>query len=528
MPRFTRAQIVLLAAAVVLGLGLATSYWALRKSTANLIGRLDEFGTSGRNPGAVHDVARETNRSTAGLMAARALLAEELDRRWLRELDPEELGRAVGQGEAKLELARDLALEALREQPSSWQALMILGGARYLLASRRNVPGRWSDRDSWALPLSTAIARAPAQPEPKRVLAAAYLSEWSIASDAERQALLPFLQEAFRDLNTLEQLLPAWLNRAGSFEQALSVISPDPRAWRQLDHYYRQREDWQRLAEVLDRLDRSLPEYLHSRLELAHKMLDGGEAESARRVVLTTIDEIPMRAEYADHLAKAINQLPPGPISARRAERLGEWIEWSAERCLLADCPFSVEVFERLTRLARSDEPGRQALGALLRGDLAAGVSIEQRNSARVKTPAWMTYDLLKAKVLANLGQTREAGRLFQEAGTHPGGGVLARHLAQQLGSEQNGGIGTVDSGWRGWKRGYRRELLAETAGSFEIRFPEVAGGGAVVEVRVNQSLEGFHPIEAGTAVRIDLGPGYVRVDLLREAGSTFRPAEAM
>ncbi|MFQ5525868.1 MAG: hypothetical protein ACE5GX_06355 [Thermoanaerobaculia bacterium] len=518
-------RIAIAAAALLVAAWSTGHYLALRNSTTELIARLEAFGTAARRPGAARDVRTETDPVRAGLKAARALLAEELDRRWLAELSPAERQEALDQGEAKLELARDLALEALETRPSSWHGLMILGGSRYLLASRGNAPGRWTSRAGWERPLLAAIERAPYQPEPKRVLSAAYLSEWSIADEAERRAILAVLEDAFRDLDTLDQLLPAWLAKASSFEQALSVIPSDPRAWRQLEAHYRKREDWRRLARVLERWNQSLPRHLAGRLDAARELIEADEGDPARYILMTALSDTPVRNAYAPFLEEAITLLPPGPVSDRQAGVLRRWLDWAFDQCVIAQCPFAETAARRLTRLAREAAPSRRARSALIARNLAEAEAIEER-AMTAATEEWLPYLLLKALHLARSGDHDRSQRVLAGLPNSGRYRALAEHVRRAVGATAFGG--SPDSGWLGDANSKRREwIVTPMPARLVVPFEYVGAGGATLEVRVNGALEGFYGIGAGSVLRLEPpeNSALVVLELEREAGANFRPA---
>lgn len=529
MRRPAPARILLVAAAALLAVVVAWDRLTLARATRELTAGLAAFGTAARNPAVTRDIATETDALRAGVKAARLLLAEELDRRWMGELSPADRAEALAQGESKLEMARTLASEHLKHRPHSWQALMILGGSRYLLANRRNEPGRWTHRAGWEEPLRSAIARAPHQPEPKRVLAAAYLNEWSIMGVEERIAGSELIRAAFVDLETLDQLLPAWLLKSSSFEEALSIVPDDPRAWRQLDHYYRQREDWQRLARVLVQLDRSLPAHLEGLIEQAEAMIAGGREPSGRLTLLGAIREMPRRAEYVDLFAEAIRLLPAGPVSERNAAGLREWADWTGEHCLLSECPFPAKVLERLTGLARGKTPAELASDKLLRGDLEGALAIEERSMPVVNRDAWIGYLFLKSNTLASRGSTRQAVTVLADlprgARDQPLAARLARNLAPTGAAES-----LIDTGWEGAHGRYRRELLGfDPWRRLEIGFERVDAGGGVAELRINHRFAGFHAIEPGAVLRVDVEPAseYLLLELVREAGANYFPSSS-
>jgi hypothetical protein len=238
-----------------------------------------------------------------------------------------------------------------------------------------------------------------------------------------------------------------------------------------------------------------------------------------------------MRSEYAGHLAKTIRLLPPGPVSTRQSTRLREWIDWSGERCLIANCPFPPAVLQRLTSLARAKAPSRKALDGLLRGRLEDAAAIERRSLATRSPNDWVPYLLLKAKILGESGRTAQAERVLTQLTRTASRDALIEYVSRQLATKAPAPVQRVDTGWSGTNQIQRREVLAaEPLAQFEIRFEKIGDGGATVEARINHSLAGFHAIGPGAILRLDVEPpsDYVLVELIREAGAAFRPSDSL
>jgi hypothetical protein len=173
-----------------------------------------DAGAAARRPGLVEGMRRDAGPTRAALRLARALLADELDQRWILDLPPEEQEAERARGLERLDLAHRLGVESLAERPGSWEALLVLGGAEYLRLSRRHDPRLMREKEIWLEPLQRAHARAPVQPEPLRLLAATDLGNWSVLSAEERAAATERLRQAFRDPTTFDLLAPAWLRVA--------------------------------------------------------------------------------------------------------------------------------------------------------------------------------------------------------------------------------------------------------------------------------------------------------------------------
>ena len=156
------------------------SHWKSDHALALLL--LRETGLAERLPDVAKRVERERDPQWAKLAIARALLAEHFDQRWLQNLEPQERQQEIAKMGKRLELARELAAEALSTRPATWQATMILGGASLFESARSGTPGVIADREAWEKPLRASLGLAPGEEEPRRLLAGAYLGIWPTLS----------------------------------------------------------------------------------------------------------------------------------------------------------------------------------------------------------------------------------------------------------------------------------------------------------------------------------------------------------
>ncbi|MFQ5351043.1 MAG: hypothetical protein ACE5EG_11420, partial [Thermoanaerobaculia bacterium] len=223
---------------IALGLAVAAAvlsvadYSAWRANRGRLIALAAESGLSRRQPELETELARQTASARATARLAWALLALEVDRRWLSELPPDEREAESRRGPERLRLASELAAEVMARQPASWRAATVLGASRYLQAARR----RQQDQpiSAWRQPLMAAMRLAPGYPEPPIFLASAYLSRWSSLSPGERDELLPVLRRALENQRGLQLLLPPWVRLAPSLDRLLEPIPDRPAAWQEL------------------------------------------------------------------------------------------------------------------------------------------------------------------------------------------------------------------------------------------------------------------------------------------------------
>src|SRR6187551_3512909 len=110
------------------------------------------------------------------LAAAAALLLAALA---VTQLRAERATRAgVAHAGDELRRSDELAAATLRRRPSSWQAAMVLGGARLLRIARANDDAPYRAPERWRAPLRHAARLAPGEPEPLRLLALGYLTSW--------------------------------------------------------------------------------------------------------------------------------------------------------------------------------------------------------------------------------------------------------------------------------------------------------------------------------------------------------------
>lgn len=498
---------------VTLALTLAwvsvASYDSWRRTRDQLIELLSELGTGAREPGVVSDVRREPDPMRARLLVGRALLADELDRRWLAELSEAEREATEALSLRKLETAASLAREALAVQPASWQARMILAGSTYLEMSRRGDPRRWKERSRWEEPLRNAMAMATSQIEPRRILAAAYLNDWSLMTAQERESARDVLRVAFRDRRTLEQLLPAWLVRASTLDEALDLMPADLRSWQLVQQHFRVRRDWERVCVAQTRSLEILPYALENVLNDAQKRLAGGDVRTARRLALHALAQLPVGPVYTNLLERTLRTLPPGPIEDLYQQRTKEWLAWARRECLLSSCPLPRNVIDRLRSLSQYDSSADRAWVAELAGDLYSAETHE-RDFLIPDSPDWAPYLLLKAQRLANSGQAAQALTWLAMVSTDWSERAVTKAVETLVRKE----LGVVSRDRPGdWQsprilhRGnvaFREYFWVEPPERVRLRFGGVVAEGAGVEVLWSDRREGCYKVGSGAVVTID------------------------
>lgn len=530
----SRTQVIVaLALTSLLSLASLAEYLALRKTRAQALAALRDLGTAERNPEVARDLGREPDPVLVMVRTARALLAEELDRSWMNGLSETERAAAIEASPARLAMAEVYAERILERRPASWQALMTLGGARYLRLRRAAARSPWHNKHLWTRPLEKAIAHAPGQPEPKRILTAFYLNEWSIVSDDDRWESIPLIREAFSDFETLEQFLPTWLRVATSFEQVIAAIPAEPRAWRILEDFFRDRKDWERLAQAKRHFDSNLPAFLEELLQEATLRQRGGDREGAARVLMQVVEEAPIRVEYRDLVERAVIAMPPTTASEAQAKHLGRWLDWARDQCLIDICQLAGAALP-IARLSSGAASAELATASLIAGDLQSAEAFEER-SRRATSSTWSRYFLLKSASLLDRADADGARAVLEEVQPAFRHGGAWHAIAARVGRVG----GEFDTGWLSdGDRIWRRELvLDQPVSGFELRFLQTEprtepqtevgiGSGGVAEVRLDGSLFSIEAVTSGTVlrIRVQLEPGYHILELEHLAG---RPASA-
>jgi hypothetical protein len=237
------------------------SFWAWRAAHEEVDRLLAETGLARRAPEAAVAIDREPDPEMAELAIARALVAESLDYTSFRTLPLREAMEEVTKTGDRLELAERIASKILAHRPSSWEAAMVLGGARYMMLSRNADPRLIDDRESWERPR---------------------LEVWSILSDAEQRETRGQLRRVFADPSTFARLIPAWLEIASSPEDAFALVPDVPEAWRLIERIYSERRDWTRTLLARERWRIALNSDLAHRLAETER-LPRGRARDRRK-----------------------------------------------------------------------------------------------------------------------------------------------------------------------------------------------------------------------------------------------------
>ncbi len=537
LPTVRRAAI----AALALGLAVLSvlDHRAWSREQRRLYQLLASYGLVERQPAAAAELRRQIDRERAKLLAARLILASELDRSWLLELPEAERRAAAEGGVARLASARQLAAEAAARRPASWTAWMVVGAATYLERSRSEDRRLMVEAEAWEQPLRAARELAPAQPEPARFLASAYLGNWSRLGEDRREQARELLAAALRDPATFDRLIEVWLRLAPSFSSALSVVPDEHWAWDRLQRVFGANEDWERVAYVRGRWHQSNEAFIRQLLDEGSRRRRGGDSRMARRHYLQAVARSSPSPGHLPYLTRVLRELPGGPLETWDRESLGRWLDWVLEVCRLRSCPVEAPAIGRLARLVEPPEAARQAAAAVVAERLDAADGIERREAVP-GTPGWDAYFVLKARALLlrrpdlalqALRSSRPAGAGYWLAALGVGEAAGDRRLLSdaRLALERLAGGSVSFADWQTpAPRLFSRELYLP-----EPRHRLVVGltgsGPGIVELRWDGDLLGVYPAAPGARLVVngEFPAGGHRLQLAIPTGRFLGPGAA-
>jgi hypothetical protein len=534
--RARAARAALAAAALALAL---VPVWRQRVLAA----RQDQLTAwlGGAGVAAPREMEHEPDAGRVELRAARAALAAELDPARHADLPPGERASARAESAARLEETARLAGGAFAERPAAWEGAMVMGTATYLSRSFAHDTRLFTDAAAWEEPLEAAIRLAPGRPDAVRVLAGAYLDLWPYLSARKRERERQLLAAVFNDPGSFATLIGPWLAVAPNREEAFAVVPPNPEAWAKLQQVYAQRLDWPGFCAARARWDRALQAYLADRLAAGETRRAGGDGGEARQMFLEVATSARPGWRYLGLLSRALESCPPGSVDRHTAELLAKHLRWSLERCRLERCPLSPVSMRRLTGFCRDLDPRLDAMAALATGDPARAEVLE-RTYATAWTDDWASYRMLKAKLAAEHGRGGEAEaalagvpRSWQQ---RPSYWQLRAALARTAGdaaAEAAAGQELARLAERDWPATAwnfdagvaRLELLAgKEASGLAVTFDVAPPRGAVVEVRLDESILGTLPVAAGAtlALATPVAPGLHLLEVASVAGGACLP----
>ncbi len=327
------------------------------------------------------------------LTAARLVLAARLFDLELAARDPGSPASAE-----RLLATRELAREILRAEPASWQAAMLLGAAVSLERSRARDPRIYSLARDWERPLIVAGELAPAELQPRRLLAAAYLEVWPALAPEKRKKVEALLREAFLEPQTFDRLFAPWVEIAGSLERAATLLPEQPLTFKRLAATAFARQAWGEYATWTARYRGALRVTFERDLATAAGELARGELPAARRLYGELLASAPVDAEFAPAVETVLGKLPPGPAAESQVRAAEAWLAWAQPLCLVRDCPFADAATARLASLAGSTLAGSEAAFVALAAHDLPHADLLERRSEELWSEPWAPFLTLKAK----------------------------------------------------------------------------------------------------------------------------------
>lgn len=469
------------------------------------------------------ELARELDPGGLAVRAVRASLAREISA--ITHTDP---AVTAGQGFRQQSAGRlaETARRAgavLADNPASWEAAMVLGAATYLSESQARDSRLFTGHERWEEPLQAAQRLAPSKLEPARFLTAAYLEIWPALSPPKREITQRLVSEMLRNPDDLDLILGHWLDAAGDRRTALSAVPADPHAWERVQSLLAQRGDWEGFSEARSRWDRALYNQLRTDLATADSHLAQGDTRGARALYLSVLERARPDLGYRDLLAAALTRCPAGPVGRDTAVVLARQLDWTVERCLLADCALAPPLLKRLARLAGAAAPPEEATAVLLSGDLPGALALE-RLAETGWSDAWAPYLVLKARVLIGRHQLGEAAAALDfippswwERPPYWQARLELARAAEDTAATQRALGRLQEMTRRSWPatawtwhhdRGRLEMLTGTPARGIDLDLAAIPAGGAVVELRLDGALLGAFPARPAMSLDLMLRPG--------------------
>ncbi len=419
----------------------------------------------------------------------------------------------------RLLATRELAREALRAEPASWQAAMLLGAAVSLERSRNRDPRLYSLAKDWERPLIVAGELAPAELQPRRLLAAAYLEVWPALTPEKRQKVEILLREAFLDPHTFERLFAPWVEIAGALDKAALLLPDRPLTWKRLAATAFERKSWAEYAALTARHRASLRARLEVDLAVASARQDedarSGLAalQQARRDFSAILAAAPVDAEFAPLVEQALGRLPPGPAQESQVRAADEWLRWAQPLCLVRQCPFASGAMSRLASLAGSTLAGSEAAFAALAALDLPRADLLERRSEELWSEPWAPFLTYKAKQQAARKEIAEARATLLRVHRAFRVRLAWRALAERLGAVGvTPGPPLARDTWEAadwWfdQGASRLDLLpARPAAGLALEFAEPSRSGALLEALWDGRLLPPLAVPAGaTSVRLPI-----------------------
>ncbi|MEL7059906.1 MAG: hypothetical protein AAGN46_07760 [Acidobacteriota bacterium] len=533
-PPFRRTLVAICTCLAVAALAQAVRRDALQESLER---ELETSGVVERQEGVVERVEREIVGDHARLLVARSLVYDLLTR---EDLDAGEVSRQAAA--EHLGAARRLAADTLGRQPTSWEAAMLLGTATYLEGSLTQDRRLYSEARRWEAPLEVAVREGRGHPEPRRLLATAYLETWTALSPAKREIAKELLTQVFRDdVRAFEALLPAWLSVVRDRDEALSVVPERPEAWAALEELFAERRAWRAFVDARERSLAARTTWLEGLYAEGVARLQLGDYTKSRSILLRVVLAAPPSRRFQPLVERALDTYAPGLHGLASADALRRWVDWALdlERFDLPTlAPRAMD--HLLDALGESDAP-IVARSALIADDIQRAERAE-RQTETLQVELWAPYLIEKARwatrggnpqaALSLLGQVARRERrsipysLELERAAAATGDLTARARADEILTEHRSTEWPA-SAWRLERDRAVLEMLPAAPGrALVIELAEAPDEGGVAEIWWDGGLLERRVVAAGGVVRlpIEIESRPHRLEVRSVAGGTSRP----
>ncbi|MEM1205315.1 MAG: hypothetical protein AAGN66_18950 [Acidobacteriota bacterium] len=369
--------------------------------------------------GLLERVQREGVPHHARLAAARSLVYLSIARLTQARAgeSAEELERLETAVSAALPEARRLAHRGLREQPNSWQGAMLAGTATYLEWSLARDRRLYTEADAWEAPLLQAVRDVGSHPEPRRLLATAYLEVWNALSPAKKEQARGILKEVFEgDFRAFQALAPAWLDVGSEVEEVFSVVPDRPDAWSVIEEAFVARRQWRTVAEAHRRRLDSLERFLEASLQDAEARLQLGDLTRGRSMIVRLLIAAPPSRRFAPLVERALEVYPPGLHGLSSSSALRGWLDWSLDLERVRRSSLSPPAVFRLRDSLGKIETAVAAHAALVMRDTEQIVRFE-RMAGTPEFPQWAPFQIGKSRWYLEQGNVARASEDLSRVG---------------------------------------------------------------------------------------------------------------
>jgi len=483
-----------------------------KAARAELLARWASTGAAAKFATSADRARRDPDPRESGPALARVLVNDAFDTRALAALPPREAAAEARRVEERLRLATDIAERNLIARPASWESATMLGGARLLAVWRAGGSDLYEHPARWRAPLQHAQRLAPGSPEPQRLLVIGYLATWQALSPAERAEGRRLVREAFRDRDTLSQLLPAWAAVAANRGELEAVLPAEPGPYEQLQQAAAARGDWAGFCAARERWLPLTLAALQARLAEAERRLELGDPQGGRGELAATLSAAQPDRRTAAMFSSAIESLPPGQLGSGTAA-LSAWLDWALPLWALGEEPLPKEVMARVASLSPDLVPAQAALAALAGGDLTRAETWERR-ADRLWSEEWAPYATAKAEALLAHGEVDDAAAALADVHrSYQNRWAYLRARERLAGARSEGMVARPESlaaaAWGPEQWLYRggeaaAELVAaHPARGVAVRVDVAPDAGAVVELGWDGLGMGCFPVRAGEPLRL-------------------------